>query len=310
MSHQLTEFMGLYGPQLEEALLSRLPLSEKPGTGLFNEAVHYAVFPAGKRMRPLFTLLVTQAVGGDTKKAISIACAIEFFHTCSLIFDDLPAMDNATDRRGKQPLHRVFGEDTAMLASLAFFNQAYAIAGQVCCHEDLAKRPGQLMEELSHCIGPDGMIGGQFIDLRLHKEKSDKLRLVSYSKTTTLMRLMLTTGAMIGGASEDSIKTLAAIGDDLGQAYQMLDDIIDKFEDATRSGPKGARLDGNALWQQASDRLGHAHHLLHQELSGCDPTLLIELTKMVFTKIGGQAASRLSNPGALDPLPLTSGLPG
>ena len=293
MSDQLTQFLSDYGPKMEDALLGWLPLSEKPGTDLFNKAVYYAVFPSGKRMRPLFTLLAAKSVGGEPEKALTIACAIEYFHTCSLIFDDLPAMDNARKRRGRQPTHQVFGEDAAMLAALAFLNQGYGLAGQMEFPENQKNRIHRLMHEIATCIGSNGMIGGQMVDLRLKKNVNEQLRSFSYTKTTALTRLMLTTGAIVGGANEEQIEILAVFGLNLGEAYQMLDDIVDEFEDHSKTGLYHKGIDIHALWHAANEKLKKSQVKVIKDLGNDNAGLLIELTEKIFRKLKKQAADRL-----------------
>ena len=293
MKDQLTRFLNDYGTKMEDALLFWLPLSDKPGTDLFNKAVHYAVFPSGKRMRPLFTLLAAKSVGGKPENALTIACAIEYFHTCSLIFDDLPAMDNARERRGKQATHQVFGEDAAMLAALALLNQGYALAGQMEFPEDQKNRMHRLMYEVTTCIGSNGMIGGQMVDLGLRKNVNEQLRSVSYTKTTALTRLMLTTGAIVGGANDEQIEILAAFGEDLGEAYQMLDDIVDEFEDHAKTGLYPMGIDIHALWHAANEKLKKSQDNVVKDLGNDNAGLLIELTEKIFRKFKKQAADHL-----------------
>ena len=140
---------------IEDALQDFLPLSRLESAARLNDAIHYAVFPGGKRMRPLLTLLGARIAGVPLDDALPAACAVEFLHTSSLIFDDLPSMDDAALRRGSATLHLVFGEDIALLAALALLNQAYALFGSNTC----------LLAEAVACIGSNGMIGGQALDL-------------------------------------------------------------------------------------------------------------------------------------------------
>ena len=293
MNYQLTDFLNDYSQKVEDALLRLLPRSGKPGTDMLNEAIHRALFPSGKRMRPLFTLLATRTVGGDPVEAIPIACAIEYFHTCSLIFDDLPAMDNALERRGRKPIHQIFGEDVAMLAALAFLNQGFAIAAQVRFSEKQENRSEMLLHEVARCIGPDGMIGGQLLDLRPEKNQDEELKSISYLKTTALMRLMLSAGAMVGGASIRQIESLAVIGEHLGEAYQMLDDIVDEFEDCSCKQTGSAKIDVKTLWRRANLNLSVAQRKLQEDLAGNDPILLTALVDKIFSKIKKKAADRL-----------------
>jgi geranylgeranyl diphosphate synthase type II len=291
---QLAQFLKHYGQAMEDALLAWLPLSRKPGTELFNEAVHYAVFPGGKRMRPLFTLLAAETVGGDPQKAIPIACGIEYLHTCSLIFDDLPAMDNAWERRGRQPTHKAFGEDVAILAALAFFNQCYLLVGKVQSGGNAKNTLERLLAEITVCIGPGGMIGGQFLDLRLRKTDNEQLKQVSYLKTTGLMRLMLTAGAIVAGAEDVQIKGLAAFGENLGEAYQILDDIVDEAEDHSDQ-PFYNHCDNfNLLWHKVSEKLEEARSRLVESLPENNPVMLLALTDKIFGMLKDQVPKRLA----------------
>jgi geranylgeranyl diphosphate synthase, type II len=290
MSVQLAAFMEQYRPRLEQALLNRLPLSDKPGTEMFNSAVSYAMFPGGKRMRPLFTLLAASALGGNPDQALPIACSIEYFHACSLIFDDLPAMDNAVERRGKRPTHQVFGEDVAMLVGLALFNQGYALLGQI----DSWRKGRRLMAEMAACIGANGMIGGQVVDLRLGEKENVRLRPVSYLKTTSLMRLMLTAGAIGADADDGRVEAMAAFGENLGEAYQMLDDIVDEAEDHLPAPLIKKSVNVHALWRKANQKLQEARDGLLVALANEDPTLLIELADNIFSKQKKQATDRLT----------------
>ncbi len=192
-----------YRDLIECRLRELLPESGLPGSDRLNDAIGYAVFPGGKRMRPILTLLGAESVGGDFDAALDAGCAVEFLHASSLIFDDLPAMDNARERRGLPALHLVFGEDVAVLAALALFNQAYAIFG----------RSPRLIAEATSCIGVSGMIGGQAVE--------------GMEKTTSLLRLALTAGAIACGASSADVRALARCGECLGEAYQLYDDLLD-----------------------------------------------------------------------------------
>src|SRR5215218_5530123 len=106
---------------------SHLPLSPLPAARRLNDALLYALFPGGKRLRPVLSLLASALVSVPRAEALNVACAVEFLHGSSLIIDDLPCMDDAGMRRNRRTLHLVFGEGTAMLAALALLNQSYAL---------------------------------------------------------------------------------------------------------------------------------------------------------------------------------------
>src|SRR5262249_3699407 len=151
MFDRLPNFITLHQPMIEAALEQSLPLGAQHGRERLNEALRAAIFPGGKRWRPILTLLGTMTAGGDTRSALPIACAIEFLHSSSLILDDLPAMDDARLRRGRAALHLIYGEGLALLTALALLNQAYALLASA--------GPNSLIAEAARCIGTDGMIG-------------------------------------------------------------------------------------------------------------------------------------------------------
>ncbi len=219
---------------IESGLERFLPTGRLLGANRLNEAVRYSLFPGGKRMRPLLALMGAEVAGCCAENALPAACATEFLHASSLIFDDLPAMDDADVRRGRSALHLCFGEDTALLTALALLNQAYLLFGST---------PALLCEAVE-CIGVNGMIGGQAADLQIRAagRASECGRESRNRKTTSLMRLTLTAGAMAAGAAEKDIRALAHCGECLGEAYQTYDDLLDEFGICEQTG-KTARQD-------------------------------------------------------------------
>jgi geranylgeranyl diphosphate synthase type II len=208
-----------------------------PGTQRFNQALDYAVFPGGKRLRPIITLLAGRLVDANESSSTSIACAIEFLHTSSLIFDDLPGMDDADLRRNKKALHLVFGEGLAVLAAVALLNQAYALFGIAASSATEKRRVSNLLTEATNCVGADGMIGGQVIDLESHATDMDeKIRSHRDAKTIALMRLMMTANAFASGANDDDCAALAGFGERMGEAYQICDDLLDELAESAKTG--------------------------------------------------------------------------
>jgi geranylgeranyl diphosphate synthase type II len=166
------------------------------------------MFSGGKRTRPQLTLLAALACGGDLQAALPAACAIECLHCASLIWDDMPCMDNSSERRGVAAVHLMFGEGTATLAALSLLNHAYAIFGRY---------PG-LSAEATHCVSE--MIAGQVLDLKGGPRRD--LR-----KSTGMMRLTFTAGALACGADAGDVSLLARCGEQVGAAYQIFDDFAD-----------------------------------------------------------------------------------
>lgn len=256
MTPELAKFIREHQEQAETALRRHLPVSSKPGTESFNKALNYAVFPGGKRLRPIIALLAGR-LAGVGKEAMSGACAIEFLHSSSLILDDLPGMDDADLRRNKTALHIVFGEGLAVLAAVALLNQAYALF--VSGARELGSESGiaDLLVEATNCIGANGMIGGQVIDLESNATVMNQEVLTHRdAKTIALMRLMMTGNALAAGASSDVCAALAGFGEYLGEAYQICDDLLDELAESSLTG-KTPGQDARHWRPSAIAELGH-----------------------------------------------------
>jgi geranylgeranyl pyrophosphate synthase len=222
---------------VEAALRARLPVSPLPAARRLNEALDYALFPGGKRLRPALSLLACSLVRLPRAESLLLACAVEFLHSSSLVIDDLPGMDDARQRRDRRTLHLVFGEGTALLAALALLNQSYALfveAARSCEGDGAVER---LVSEAARAVGGEGMIGGQMLDLELKVDCADAHSLAGRDlKTVALTRLMMTAGALARGASEDDTRALAEFGECFGRAYQICDDLLDESDDNFLSG--------------------------------------------------------------------------
>ena len=268
----LWKYVEKHKPQIENALQKHLPLAPTNIETQFNEAVQYALFPGGKRLRPVLTLLGAELVGGNAENVLPAAVAVEFVHTSSLIFDDLPCMDNSEKRRGKTSLHEKFGEGLAVLVGLGFLNASYALV--FVNHRGLPERAMQAHSEIVECVGASGMIGGQAVDLALAKGASAidfstqnyQSESIRNLKTSALMRLALRTGAILAGADYLQLASLSRFSELLGDAYQLSDDLIDLQEDseifnqnqttfAINQGQEMARLQLKKLVREAKNIL-------------------------------------------------------
>ncbi len=232
---ELWQYVERHRPEIEKSLREHLPLAPPKIETQFNEAVEYALFSGGKRLRPVLTLLGAQLFGGKPEIIMPAAVAGEFIHTSSLIFDDLPCMDNAPERRGKTSLHEKFGEGLAILVAIGFLNASYALV--FVNHANLPERAMLAHAEIVECIGASGMIGGQSVDLARAKGEGAgeganyNFESVRNLKTSALMRLSLRVGAILAGASHFDLVTLSRFAELLGDAYQLSDDLIDLEED-------------------------------------------------------------------------------
>jgi geranylgeranyl pyrophosphate synthase len=242
---------------VEAALRRSLPLSTLARAGRLNEALEYAVFPGGKRLRPALSLLASRLAGASRRQALTVACAVEFLHTSSLLLDDLPSMDDADVRRGQRALHLVYGEGVAVLAAVALLNQSYALLSEAACADGgRGSDGGALLRAAARCVGSNGMVGGQVVDLETRAAAADEEALASRDmKTVALMRLMMTAGALARGASDGVTRTLAEFGECFGRAYQVCDDVWDETCAGEVTG-KPARQDARHLRASAVTGFG------------------------------------------------------
>lgn len=181
-------------------------------------------------------------MGLAESSARAMACGIEYLHTASLVFDDLPAMDDAGMRRGAPTLHTVHGEAVAMLAALAVINRGYALLWQGIrgANPERRARAGEWVDDR---LGPNGVIGGQAYDLRGWggRQSAAEVSEVAARKTGDLLRLTLVLPALAGRASEREIQLLDRIGLLRGLAYQAADDLKDVLCADGESGKSSGR---------------------------------------------------------------------
>lgn len=199
------------------------------------ESEQYSLMAGGKRIRPALVLESCRMLGGEERCALPLACAIEMIHTYSLIHDDLPSMDNDDLRRGKPTNHKVFGEAIATLAGDGLLTDAFTLISQ---SESLtAEQKVQAISMLSTAAGSTGMIGGQVIDLESENQplSLDHLRLLHARKTGALFRASLLLGATAAGLimKNDAVvfDALRVYAENIGLAFQVLDDILDVTAD-------------------------------------------------------------------------------
>jgi geranylgeranyl diphosphate synthase type II len=191
--------------------------------------MRYSVFAGGKRLRPVLVAAGAEAVGGTLAAVMPAACAVEMIHTYSLIHDDLPAMDNDDFRRGVPTNHKVFGEAIAILAGDALLTLAFRLLGDSVAAGADAQRLREVFTEVADAAGSAGMVGGQVADIECEGKPADAA-IVDYihtHKTAALIRASIRSGAILAGATPAQLKALGVAGDDLGLAFQIMDDILD-----------------------------------------------------------------------------------
>ena len=225
----------------EDLFRTGLPLSATLDPHL-EEALRHVLDNPGSLVRPRMVFQVATAYGLDAAPARELAIALEYFHTASLIFDDLPCMDNASKRRGVPCVHLAFGEAGAILAALALINRAYALIWRAVLAASPHVQSGALIY-IEQCLGLEGLLNGQSLDLHYAtlphiRETTEQ---VARGKTVSLIRLTLVLPAMLAGASAREIQLLERIALYWGLSYQMVDDLKDVLESAGEAGKTVAR---------------------------------------------------------------------
>lgn len=196
------------------------------------ESIHYSLFSGGKRFRPLLCYAMAEQLGLSFDKVDAFAAAVECVHTYSLIHDDLPCMDDDDERRGLPTNHKKYNEAVALLAGDALLTEAFLILAQ-----NYGEKTGELSSLLSKASGWSGMIMGQALDLGEGKTISDAndLRILHQLKTGRLIALCLQGVGVIANSTPEVSLKFFEIGDQMGLAFQVKDDIMDMDNNEDRS---------------------------------------------------------------------------
>lgn len=208
-----------------ERALPEVEFPAPAGAERLAEAARYSLLGGGKRVRPILVMACAQALGAPVDRVLPTACAIELIHTNSLIVDDLPAMDNHAKRRGRATLHRVYGDDIAILAGCALLSEAQRLI--------LEDQPGpaelrnRLLRAVLEATGTAGMVGGQFLDVSKYRprDRADLERL-QMLKTGTLLLASVRCGTLL--AEDRTDPALDRYAESLGSLFQVVDDILDE----------------------------------------------------------------------------------
>lgn len=199
----------------------------------------YALLAPGKRLRPVLTLVVADLFGSRHGAVLDLACAVEMVHACSLVLDDLPAMDDARLRRGRPTAHLAFGEDTAILAAFALFNRAYALLAAASAELRLRRySTADMAHHLAQAIGSEGLVGGQALDLESRDQHLDleRLEYIHSHKTGALFLAAAELGAMAADARRRDLERVSRYAKNLGLAFQITDDLLDVEGDPGTTG--------------------------------------------------------------------------
>ena len=220
----LDSFLRAAARRVDAFLDQALPSG--PGDALA-EAMRHAVLAGGKRVRPALAMASSLAVGARAADALPAAGAVELIHAYSLIHDDLPCMDDDDLRRGKPTVHRRYGEAMAVLAGDALHTLAFSILAGSDATASI--RVGWI-RRLAVAAGPEGMVGGQVLDLAAERALPDAagLEAIHRAKTGALIGAAAAMGAIAGGASRADVERLEGFGREIGLVFQIVDDLLDE----------------------------------------------------------------------------------
>jgi geranylgeranyl diphosphate synthase type II len=220
---------------------------------MLHDAMAYSLSAGGKRIRPVLCLASYEACGGRAEDIVPQAAALELIHTYSLIHDDLPAMDNDDLRRGKPTNHKVFGDAMAILAGDALLTEAFYLLSHP--FPTLEKRGNggfdskscaqllRVIHEVAFAAGAKGMVGGQAQDVLSENAEPDVMTLsyIHEHKTAALIAVSIKMGGILAGCNEELLERLDCYGEDIGLAFQVIDDILDVVGETEVTGkPQGS----------------------------------------------------------------------
>ena len=229
------KFKATWTPIIDSYLADHLK-SEVNDTKI-SQIMSYSVMAGGKRLRPLLFLATLDAINFQINaEEIRIACGIELIHTYSLIHDDLPAMDNDDYRRGKLTSHKKWGEAEAILAGDALLPMGIKWIAQ-------GSNSAKLVAIITEAVGPNGMVGGQYLDIDSTNNKSvadnsDFINKMEWLKTGCLIKACVEMAVEHGNASPSQKKLLLQFAQDFGRSYQIYDDLVDVVETSAEAGKK------------------------------------------------------------------------
>lgn len=266
---------------IERALDDFLPRRDGP-LGRVIGAMRHGALDGGKRLRPFLVIAAADLFGCPRERSIRTGCAVEMIHCYSLIHDDLPAMDDSDLRRGRPSVHKAFDEATAILAGDALLTQAFEILAGAKTHPDGEVRC-RLALEMAHAAGREGMVGGQMIDIYAEQKAFDLegVEELQRLKTGAIIRFSAMAGGIVGGGSESEVEALRLYAEDLGLAFQIVDDLLDA---------QGAAEDlGKPVGQDADMDKATFVKLLGPEAARAKARFLVDRAKSHLRRFGDRA---------------------
>ena len=229
------ELLAEYQQFIEKYLDTECFNYETEPQKLLFDAMRYSLLAGGKRLRPVFVLDFCRMCGGDWKKALPFAAAVEMVHTYSLIHDDLPCMDNDDYRRGRLTNHKVYGEANAILAGDGLLTAAFAYLAKAPFDADTRIRA---VEVLANCAGELGMVGGQVLDMMSEERQCTEQEVIDIQsrKTGALIKSACLLGVLAGNGTEEQLSAASVFAEHIGLAFQIRDDMLDVIGDAQELG--------------------------------------------------------------------------
>ena len=261
----LVQYLARHKAIVEAALDKRLPDAAVDPVDV-HRAMRYAALGGGKRLRPIFMFAVGEVGATSPERMMDAACAVELVHAASLVLDDLPSMDDASERRGQPATHVRFGEATALLAVMGLVAQAFELLATRAATADSVEADTAPVRLLAQAMGTAGLTGGQHQDLRLSGcgATLDQVEHVHHHQAGALFVAAGRVAAALAGLSESDCASLERYALNVGLAFQATDDLLDASngsEDAGKStlmahlGTQGARERVDALVARAVDSL-------------------------------------------------------
>lgn len=243
----------------------------------------------GKRMRPILLILAAQGLGHEGNQALELGCAVELIHAASLVLDDMPCMDDAQLRRGRPTVHLKFGQDVAILTAVALLSRAFGIIAAVDGLPPAIKT--QLVEILANAVGMQGLVRGQFQDLREGQQSrsAEEIALTNSLKTGVLFGAIMDMAWLVASTDTPLRSTLQSFAMELGQAFQLYDDLQDKcIDNAKDQGKDEGKSTFVSLYgeQKVTERL-HAHLAnakLHLEQAYGPDQMISRYIQAIFSK--------------------------
>jgi geranylgeranyl diphosphate synthase type II len=218
-------------------------LEDAPDT--LREAMRYSLLDGGKRLRPILCLWAHDLLEGSSREAcLDVACAIEVLHTYTLIHDDLPCMDDDDLRRGRPSSHKRFGEAAAILAGDALLTMCFSIIAGITGRWGVsADTAVEIAAIIARAGGAEGVVGGQVLDLEGERLQVDieRVREIHLKKTAALIAAAVECGAVMGGADRALRERARMIGLQAGEAFQIIDDLLDIEVDTATLGKKSGK---------------------------------------------------------------------